>query len=331
MLVATDRGLAHRVAWQLPAVLRAGDVLVVNTSDTLPAALPGVTADGDRVEVHLSTVEPGTVYRDALKARQSRWVVEVRTRGPYGGDPSYADRAGTVISLRGGGRARVDAGYSAGTATPRLWTADLLTPAPLLDWLHAHGDPIRYRYVSAPWRLSAYRTTYADTPGSAEMPSAGRALTPRVFRRLRSRGIDVAPLVLHTGVSSLESGDPPYPEWYDVPRSTAATVEAAKRHGRRVVAVGTTSVRALESVVETGRLSGWTDLVVTPERDVSTVDGLLSGWHEPSASHLSMLEAVAGRALLEASYAEAVKTGYRWHEFGDLHLILPSGRPELRP
>jgi S-adenosylmethionine:tRNA ribosyltransferase-isomerase len=331
MLVATDRGLAHRVAWQLPAVLRAGDVLVVNTSDTLPAALPGVTTDGDRVEVHLSTVEPGTVYRDALKARESRWVVEVRTRGPYGGDPSYADRAGTVISLRGGGRVRVDSGYPAGTAAPRLWTADLLTPAPLLDWLHAHGDPIRYRYVSAPWRLSAYRTTYADTPGSAEMPSAGRALTPRVFRRLRSRGVEVAPLVLHTGVSSLETGDPPYPEWYDVPRATAATVEAAKRNGRRVVAVGTTAVRALESVVETGRLTGWTDLLITPARGVSTVDGVLSGWHEPVASHLMMLEAVAGRALLEASYAEAVKTGYRWHEFGDLHLILPSGRPELRP
>jgi len=141
----------------------------------------------------------------------------------------------------------------------------------------------------------------------------------------------VAPLVLHTGVSSLESGDPPYPEWYEVPRSTAATVEAAKRDRRRVVAVGTTAVRALESVVETGRLTGWTDLLITPARGVSMVDGVLSGWHEPVASHLMMLEAVAGRALLEASYAEAVKTGYRWHEFGDLHLILPSGRPELRP
>lgn len=331
MLVATNRGLAHRVAWQLPAVLRAGDVLVVNTSDTLPAALPGVTAHGDRVEVHLSTVEPGTTYPEALRNNSSRWVVEVRTRGPYGGDPSYADRAGTVISLRGGGRIRIDAGYPAGTTTPRLWTADVTTPAPLLTWLTEHGDPIRYRYVTAPWRLSAYRTTYADTPGSAEMPSAGRALTPRVFRRLRSRGVEVAGLVLHTGVSSLEAGDPPYPEWYDVPRATAETIRAAKADGRRVVAVGTTVVRALESLVETGKPRGWTDLVVTPERGVSTVDGLLSGWHEPEASHLMMLEAVAGRDLLDASYQAAVASGYRWHEFGDLHLILPSGRPDLRP
>lgn len=331
MLVATNRGLAHRVAWQLPAVLRAGDVLVVNTSDTLPAALPGVTAAGERVEVHLSTVEPGVTYPVALKGTASRWVVEVRTRGPYGGDPSYADRAGVRISLRGGGVLRVDRGYPDGTARPRLWTAELTTPKPLLAWLSEHGDPIRYRYVASPWRLSAYRTTYGDTPGSAEMPSAGRALTPRVFRRLRSRGVEVAGLVLHAGVSSLEAGDAPYPEWYEVPRSTVEAVRAAKADRRRVIAVGTTVVRALESVVETGERTGWTDLVITPDRGVSTVDGLLSGWHEPAASHLMMLEAVAGRALLEASYAEAVKTGYRWHEFGDLHLILPSGRPELRP
>jgi S-adenosylmethionine:tRNA ribosyltransferase-isomerase len=306
-------------------------VLVVNTSDTLPAALPGVTAQGERVEVHLSTVEPGVGYGEALRSSGSRWVVEVRTRGPFGGDPSYADRAGARISLRGGGSVRVDRGYPEGTATPRLWTAELTTPAPLLAWLNEHGDPIRYRYVSAPWRLSAYRTTYADTPGSAEMPSAGRALTSRVFRRLRSRGVEVAGLVLHTGVSSLEAGDPPYPEWFEVPRSTAEAVNAAKADGRRVVAVGTTVVRALESAAESGRSRGWTDLVITPERGVSTVDGLLSGWHEPAASHLMMLEAVAGRDLLEASYREAVRTGYRWHEFGDLHLILPSGRPELRP
>lgn len=328
MLVATDRGIAHRVAWQLPAVLRAGDVLVLNTSDTLPAALPGVTADGERVEVHLSTVEPSAQeYPAALRGSTSRWIVEVRTRGPYGGDPSYAYRAGTTIRFAGNGILRVHDPYPAGATNPRLWTAELTTPTPLLNWLREHGDPIRYRYVSAPWRLSAYRTTYADTPGSAEMPSAGRALTPRVFRRLRARGVEVAGLVLHTGVSSLETGDPPYPEWYEVPRSTAETVRTAKR----VIAVGTTVVRALESVAETGRLSGWTDLVVTPERGVSTVHGLLSGWHEPAASHLKMLEAVSGRRLLEESYREAVKTGYRWHEFGDLHLILPSGRPELRP
>jgi S-adenosylmethionine:tRNA ribosyltransferase-isomerase len=331
MLVATAHGLTHRLARQLPNVLRAGDVLVINTSDTLPAALPGVTSGGERVEVHLSTLQPdaGMPYEMALAQRRSRWVVEVRTHGPLGGEPSYADRAGELIRFGDAGSLRIDDPYPAGAEKPRLWTAELVTPAPLLGWLHHHGDPIRYRYVSAPWRLAAYRTPYADTPGSAEMPSAGRALTPRVFRRLRARGVEVADVLLHCGVSSLEAGDPPYPEWFEVRPSTAATVEAARRDGRRVIAVGTTVVRALESAARvdgTVRAArGWTDLVITPERGVSTVDGLLSGWHEPEASHLQMLAAVAGCDLLQASYAEAAKAGYRSHEFGDLHLILPSG------
>ncbi len=336
MLVATPDGLRHRLARHLPNVLRPGDVLVVNASDTLAAALPGVTADGERVEVHLSTLDPagGDGYQEALRATPTRWVVEVRDRAGFGGAPSHADRAGTEIRLAGGGLVRVAAGYPDGTIRPRLWRAEVRTPTPLSDWLAAHGEPIRYSYVTAPWPLSAYRTTHADAPGSAEMPSAGRALSTRVFRRLRARGVEVARLVLHCGVSSLEAGDPPYPEWYEVPPSTAATVTAARRDGRRVIAAGTTVVRALESAVGAGGLGGtvearrgWTDVVVTPERGVHTVDGLLTGWHEPAASHLQMLRAVAGCALLQASYQEAARTGYRWHEFGDLHLILPGDRP----
>ncbi|WP_028926744.1 S-adenosylmethionine:tRNA ribosyltransferase-isomerase [Pseudonocardia acaciae] len=325
LLVAGPDGLRHRTAATLAGALRAGDLLVVNTSDTLPAALTGVTADGERVEAHLSTLEPGGDYRypAALRATASRWVVEVRTgprwpAGPLGGEPSQADRTGARIRLAGGGALDV----LAPTASRRLWSAELRTPAPLLAWLTEHGDPIRYRYVSARWPLSAYRTPYADTPGSAEMPSAGRALTPRVLRRLAGRGVRVAGLVLHTGVSSLDPGDGPHPEWFEVPASTAEAVAATRAEGGRVVAVGTTVVRALESAG--GRAaSGWTDLVITPARGAPTVDGLLTGWHEPAASHLLMLEAIAGRALLAESYAEALAHGYRWHEFGDLHLILP--------
>jgi S-adenosylmethionine:tRNA ribosyltransferase-isomerase len=176
--------------------------------------------------------------------------------------------------------------------------------------------------VSSPWPLSAYRTTYADTPGSVEMPSAGRPLTARTFRRLRARGIRTAGLVLHCGVSSPETGEPPYPEWYAVPRSTLDAVAAARAAGRRVIAVGTTVVRALESVRRTGP-TGWTDLVIGPGDRVSTVDGLISGWHPPEASHLDLLTAVAGPDLLCASYQAALEKAYRWHEFGDTHLILP--------
>jgi S-adenosylmethionine:tRNA ribosyltransferase-isomerase len=333
LLVAGPDGLRHRTAAGLPRELRAGDLLVLNTSDTLPAALTGVTPGGERVEVHLSTLEPSRApdagYPGALRSTESRWIVEVRgsgSGGPLGGEPSDVDRLGPrvdpLIRLSGGARLRV----VAPTSSRRLWVASLSTPTPLLGWLTEHGNPIRYRYVSAPWPLAAYRTTYADTPGSAEMPSAGRAITPRVLRRLAGRGVRVAGLVLHTGVSSLDAGDGPHPEWFEVPPSTAAAVAATRADGGRVVAVGTTVVRALESAAD-GDLpaarSGWTDLVITPERGVRTVDGLLTGWHEPAASHLLMLEAVAGRRLLVDSYAEAVAAGYRWHEFGDLHLILP--------
>jgi S-adenosylmethionine:tRNA ribosyltransferase-isomerase len=326
MLVARPGGLRHRVAVDLASELRTGDVLVVNTSDTLPAALPGVTADGERVEIHLSTLDPaaGLTYPVALKRSATRWVVEIRTAGPLGGDPSYADRSGTAVRLTGGATLTIGAGYPAGTHRPRLWTAELHTPDPLLRWLDGHGSPIRYRYVSRPWPLSAYRTPFADTPGSAEMPSAGRALTSRVFLRLAARGIQTAGVVLHCGVSSLEAGDPPYPEWFEVPAATAATVRTAKRDGRRVIAVGTTVVRALESAARTGTSSGWTDLVITPDTELTAVGGLLTGWHEPAASHLQLLRAVAGCDLLTGSYREAARSGYRWHEFGDLHLILPS-------
>ncbi|MPZ64038.1 MAG: S-adenosylmethionine:tRNA ribosyltransferase-isomerase [Pseudonocardiaceae bacterium] len=317
MLVATPGELDHRVIADLPGVLRAGDLLVVNSSDTLPAALTGVTARCERVEVHLSTLEPsaGTTYPVALAATASHWVVEVRAPGPPGGVASWTDRTGAAIHLADGGELDVGQRYAPGS---RLWTAQLHTPVPLRGWLADHGQPIRYSYAGAPWPLSAYRTEYADTPGSAEMPSAGRPLTRRVLRRLAARGVEVAAVLLHTGVSSAEAGEPPYAEWFAVSAATAAAVTRA----HRVIAVGTTVVRALETTGGTAG-TGWTDLVVTPEHRMSSVDGLLTGWHEPAASHLQMLQAIAGPDLLAASYTEALRAGYRWHEFGDTHLILP--------
>jgi S-adenosylmethionine:tRNA ribosyltransferase-isomerase len=320
MLVASaTEGLWPTVARQLPAVLGPGDLVVLNTSDTLPAALRGVTAAGEPVAVHLSTVDPaaGTTPAQVLRDRRSRWVVELRrpSRRP-GGEPSEVDRTGTEVTL-GGARLRVDAALRPGHR--RLWTAELSTPAPLGRWLTAHGEPVRYGYTEAPWPLSAYRTEHADTPGSAEMPSAGRPVTARVLRNLRRRGVEVATVVLHCGLSSPERDEPPYAEWYSVPPATLAAV----RDARRVVAIGTTVVRALESAARSGRPEGWTELVIGPGDELSTVDGLLTGWHPPAASHLQMLAAVAAPGLLRASYAVAAEQGYRWHEFGDVHLILP--------
>jgi S-adenosylmethionine:tRNA ribosyltransferase-isomerase len=328
MLVAGPEGVRHARAADLPAVLRAGDVLVLNTSDTLAAELPGVTAAGDRVTVHLSTPLPqsGVDYPAALAGTEGPWVVEVRAATAGGSTQSYADRTGAAIRVAGGGEVTVTGSHPPGLTRSRLWRAVVRTPVPLAAYLAEYGAPIRYPYVPRRWPLSAYRNEYADTPGSVTMPSAGRPLTRRLLRQLAGRGVQVATLALHCGVSSLESGDPPYAEWFELPAATAATVNAARADGRRVVAAGTTVVRALESAAggdgTVRPASGWTDLVVTPERGVSTVDGILTGWHEPEASHLQMLEAVAGRTLLTVAYRAALSGGYRWHEFGDVNLLL---------
>jgi S-adenosylmethionine:tRNA ribosyltransferase-isomerase len=308
MVARPDEPLVDARFLDLPRFLRAGDLLVVNDSATLPAALEATREDGTEVDLHLSTPEP------AVARRRERWIVELRRDG----ERFRGARAGERLALEGGGRAVLVAPYlSAG----RLWVARLDLPAPLHDFLAAHGAPIRYAHQPRDLPLADYQTIFARIPGSAEMPSAGRPFSPRVLARLPA-GVGVAPITLHTGVSSLERGERPYPEHYEVPAETAARVNAA----RRVIAVGTTVTRALETVaapdgsVSAG--SGWTSLTITPERGVRAVDGLITGWHDPDASHLMLLEAVAGRELVERSYAAARAGGYRRHEFGDSHLLL---------
>jgi S-adenosylmethionine:tRNA ribosyltransferase-isomerase len=220
------------------------------------------------------------------------------------------------------------AGSPAMPAEPvRLWIAKAHLPAPLIEYLARHGRPIRYGYVKRDWGIGAYQTVFATEPGSAEMPSAGRPFTTAMVTRLVNAGVGFAPLVLHTGVSSAEAGEPPAPEWYRVPLTTASRVNQAHRDGHRVIAIGTTPVRALETVTDITGVAhpgeGWTETVITAERGIRAVDGMLTGWHEPRASHLAMLEAVAGQGLLVDSYAAALESGYLWHEFGDVHLILP--------
>jgi S-adenosylmethionine:tRNA ribosyltransferase-isomerase len=313
MLVASDAGLAHARARDLPEHLRSGDVLVVNTSATLPAALPARRADATELRLHLSTPAAG--------GEPGRWVVELRRD-----DRRFsAARAGERLTLPAGAAATLLAPYLGGA---RLWLAAIDTGATALhDFLAEHGAPIRYAHTTGDWPLSDYQTVFALHPGSAEMPSAGRPFTPELVTALVARGVVIAPLTLHTGVSSLETGETPYPERFDVPATTARLVNAARAGGGRVIAVGTTVVRALETVaLPFGHVeadAGWTRHVVTPDCGVRVVDGLLTGWHDPDASHLKLLEAVGGRALIEDSYRAASEHGYRWHEFGDVHLILP--------
>ena len=311
-----DGAVEHRRFADLAEVLVAGDVLVVNTSATLPAALDGETAAGRPAELHLSTRRP-----------DGRWVVELRRPGDGAASQPWLDApAGTAVHLRGGGVAVL--GRPARPGLPvRLWEAELTLPTSLEVYLAVHGRPIRYGYVPRDWPISAYQTVFADQPGSAEMPSAARPFSAELVTRLVGRGVSFAPFVLHTGVSSPEAHEPPVAEWYGVGAETAMRVNAARASGHRVIAVGTTAVRALETVAGDDGVAragqGWTELVVTPGRRLRVVDGLITGWHEPRASHLAMLEAVAGRALLETSYRTALEEGYLWHEFGDSHLILP--------
>ena len=313
LLVAGPDGLHDTTFAALPDSLRPGDLLVVNTSATLPAAVPA----GEGLVVHLSTEQPGGF-----------WVVELRAPcGGAGTKPFRAGWPGAAIDLPRGGRLDLLAPFPAGTDVTRLWLARLDLPDDVPTYLAATGRPIRYGCTDTAWPIEAYQTVFATDPGSAEMPSAGRAFTPELVTALVARGVELAPITLHTGVSSQEAGEPPYAERYRVPATTASRVNATRADGRRVVAVGTTVTRALETVAdEHGRAhpgSGWTDLVVTPERGVRLVDGLLTGWHEPEASHLQLLEAVAGPDLVAASYARADAEDYAWHEFGDLHLVLP--------
>jgi S-adenosylmethionine:tRNA ribosyltransferase-isomerase len=316
-----DGRLEHARFDELDRYLRPGDVLGINTSGTMNAALPATRADGTALELHLSTHLPVDL-----------WTVELRRHTEHGTRPFLEAHADETLALPGGGEVTLHAPYAVDRAAPppepaRLWVASLRLPLPLNAYLAEHGFPIRYGYVPTAWPSAYYQTVYATEVGSAEMPSAGRAFTPALITRLVARGVQFAPLVLHTGVSSLEEHEPPYEEYYRVPIHTARLVNAARAERRRIIAVGTTVVRALETVTDAQGVThpgeGWTSVVVTPERGIHALQGMLTGLHEPRASHLAMLEALDSREHLCAAYTAAVRERYLWHEFGDLHLLLP--------
>ncbi|WP_055615416.1 S-adenosylmethionine:tRNA ribosyltransferase-isomerase [Streptomyces phaeochromogenes] len=335
LLVSRGTEVSHHGFAELPGLLRAGDLLIVNTSPTLAAAVDGRIGHA-RVVVHFST-----------RGDDGRWAVEVRdpdgrgtTRARAGGP------AGTEVRLPGGVLLVLEEPLTG--RSPRLWwgrvsepggrVPEADVPGPEADvprLLGRHGRPIRYSYTERDQPLSAYQTVFAlpaaDGAGSAEMPSAARPFTARLVAALVSRGVQFAPVTLHTGVASAEAHEPPYPERFAVPETSARLINAARAGDGRVVAVGTTAVRAVESATGADGVvraaEGWTDLVVTPECGVRVVDGLLTGLHEPEASHLLMLEAVAGRAAIDRGYEAALRGRYLWHEFGDVHLILPEEAP----
>jgi S-adenosylmethionine:tRNA ribosyltransferase-isomerase len=319
-----DDSVIHTRFTHLPELLRNGDVIVVNTSATINAALIARRFNGEVIELHLSQRLSG-----------DEWVVELRRRTARGTEPLRTATAGETIEIPAGGTVSLLSHYTRGAARAsdsRLWLARVSIPEDYDRYLEVHGFPIRYGYVPRQWPIAYYQTIFAHTPGSAEMPSAGRPFSARVVDALIRNGVSIAPILLHTGVSSLEDHEPPYPEFYRVDADAARLVNEAHDRGSLVVAIGTTSVRALETVTDSrGKVEageGWTDLVITPDRGLNVVDAMVTGFHEQRASHLAMLYALAGRLHVEHAYAAALRRRYLWHEFGDVHLILPGRRTD---
>jgi S-adenosylmethionine:tRNA ribosyltransferase-isomerase len=314
-LLVTDpiHGARHARFDALADFLSPGDLLVLNDSMTFPAALHAKRETGEEILLHFAPLQS---HGQADDARSDAALVEPRKSSVQPGDR---------FALPGGGRI-VFIGLRRGSR--RLWHAMIDVPLPYHAYFARFGKPIAYPHAKQDLQIDAYQTAYARVLGSSEMPSAGRPFTKAMFDRLSARGIEVAMVTLHAGVSSEERDELPIDEWRDVPLQTAAAVRRAKKHGSRIIAVGTTVVRALESSLDRMHRiipsRGWTGLHITPNRPTCIITGLLTGFHEPASTHLAILEAVAGRRHVENAYAAALSECYLWHEFGDSHLLLSS-------
>lgn len=313
LLVASSEGIEHASFRYLGRFLHPGDLVVINTSATIPAALDA-SRGRKPVVVHFSApMEDGT------------WTVELRERD--GAGPLFDARSGERLDLAGGGALEVVGPYSGIEGRSRILTAKVAVAGSVEGHLSRHGRPIAYSYLNDRWPLSMYQTVFAKDPGSAEMPSAGRPFTTQLVTDLIAGGVSFAPITLHAGVSSLERDETPLPERVKVPAATAKLVAHTRSQGGRVIAAGTTVARALESASNSrGQISayrGWTDLILSPDRPARVVDGLITGWHPPEASHQLLLEAVAENEVIDSAYDSALRNGYLWHEFGDSCLLLP--------
>jgi S-adenosylmethionine:tRNA ribosyltransferase-isomerase len=308
----------------LPELLHAGDLLVVNDGATLPASLRGLTGSGEPVEARIFDGSGGSRFRALLfGAGDSRTRTEDRPAPPplaAGATITFgADLAASIEAVSPASPRLVDLVFrEQGTA---LWSA-----------LYRHGRPVQYAYVEAPLELWHVQTRYASRPWCAELPSAGRPLTWSLLLALLRKGVTLASLTHAAGLSS--TGDPaldallPMPERFEIPEETTEAIRAAKASGGRVVAVGTTVTRALEGSAqqhggEVAPGTGVTELVLRAGFRPLVVDGLLSGMHEPEASHYHLLEAFAPPEVLARAHAHAEARGYLAHEFGDSTLILP--------
>lgn len=306
MVLSKETGYAcHDSFYHLDQYLNEGDVLVLNSSRTIPAILRGHSLEnGQEVEIRL-----------AGKIDDCRWYALIV------GQPATQD--GT-ISLSRSLEAVVE---KEALDTPLSVIRFSKSGTSLFDEIYSLGEPIRYEYIETPWSLDYYQTVFASHPGSVEMPSAGRAFSWELIFKLRRKGVKIVFIQLHTGLSYfLDDNFDHHPsknkEEYAIPEETLLAIKDARQSGKRVIAAGTTVVRALESAMATGQTYGWTNLFIHPGYELRAVDGILTGLHEPEASHLAMLSAFIQQDKLYGAYLDAVEAKYLWHEFGDMNLII---------
>ncbi len=317
LLVTTGSGHVEHTAFSdVDKYLQNGDVLVVNTSATRASAIPITLPYNRKGMAHFST-----------RVNKHEWLVEIReimgdktVRWKEGGEElefHLPDRAKIMLKRK----------FYEERELLHLWIAEFNTGQEHEAYLAEHAQPIKYDKLNEPYPLDFYQTFFSFQPGSSELPSAGRGFTQNLVKRLLKKGVDFAPILLHTGVSSLEESEPPYPEYMEISPASAAIINNASEEGRKVIATGTTAVRAVESAVnEAGEVlpyAGNTNLFIEDSYRMRVINSLLTGFHEPGASHLNMLQSLAGFDHIERAYYSAIENNYFWHQFGDLHLILP--------
>lgn len=317
LLVTTGNGQTdHTTFKHFDRYLQQGDVLVVNTSATIAAALPITLPNRRKGVIHLS---------NQLNARE--WLIEIREIIGNRTVRWKGGKSGMLFPLSAAADVALKQRYYKNQQWLDLWIAEFSTNQPPKDYLEAHARPIQYEKLDTLYPHSYYQTFFSFHPGSSEMPSAGRGFTADLIERLLKKGVVLAPILLHTGVSSLEENETPYPEYMEISPVSASILNTAKSQNRRIIAVGTTAVRAIESAVnEEGKVlpyQGNTELFIDESYEMKVADALLTGFHEPRASHLNMLQAIAGADHIERAYQAAIAANYYWHQFGDLHLILP--------
>lgn len=311
----------------LVSELRAGDVVVVNDAATLPASLPGFVGDAP-VELRLLSLVHGQTWHAVLFG-EGDWHTRTEHRAP---PPRVA--VDDVIAFDGVAARVVEVSL----LSPRLLTvcfeaqgAGVLQESALWAALYRIGRPVQYAHVERDLELWHTQTAYAARPWAVELPSAGRPLRWPLLQALRDKGVDVVTLTHAAGLSSTGDDDIdaalPFPERYDLPQETIDAVVGARARGGRVIAIGTTVVRALEGCARDhgGQLVagvGVTDLKIGPRFQASWVSALFTGMHELSSSHFQLLHAFAPAGLLERAYAHARDRGFTEHEFGDSCLIL---------